>query len=199
MENEKWKMENGKCRIKNLEFKIYDLPSSISNFQFPFSIMSIIGIVAVANNFAIGKDGKLPWHYAADLKFFKETTSGNAVVMGFKTWQSIGKPLPKRLNIVLSRSRSIENQPNVLLMRSRDEVLALANYLSGDLFVIGGAATYENFADAIEKWIVTEIPDKIDDADVFMPQSFLDGFFLQNTVDLEDNLKVKIYKKLSEM
>ncbi len=64
----------------------------------------IIGIVAVAKNFAIGKDGKLPWHYSADLKFFKETTLNHAIVMGFNTWNSIGKPLPKRLNIVLSQN-----------------------------------------------------------------------------------------------
>jgi dihydrofolate reductase len=80
--------------------------------------MAIIGIVAIAKNFAIGKDGKLPWHYSADLKFFKQTTVNNAVVMGFNTWKSIGKPLPKRLNIVLSRSQTIENQPEVLLLRS---------------------------------------------------------------------------------
>ena len=86
--------------------------------------MAIIGIVAIAQNFAIGLRGKLPWHYSADLKFFKETTLGNAVVMGFHTWQSIGKPLTKRLNIVLSRTNSIENQPNILLVRSKAEVLA---------------------------------------------------------------------------
>ncbi|HCA57471.1 MAG TPA: dihydrofolate reductase, partial [Blastocatellia bacterium] len=75
--------------------------------------MTLIGIVAIAENFAIGKGGKLPWHYPADLKFFKETTTGNAVVMGRTTWDSIGRPLPNRLNIVLSRSGSIEPQPGV--------------------------------------------------------------------------------------
>ena len=80
--------------------------------------------------------------------------------MGFNTWKSIGKPLPKRLNIVLSRSQHIENQPNVLLLRSVEEVLALSKYLNCDLFIIGGAKTYENFADAIDKWIVTEVPRK---------------------------------------
>ena len=157
--------------------------------------MAIIGIVAIAKNFAIGKDGKLPWHYSADLKFFKETTRGNAVVMGFHTWKSIGKPLPKRLNIVLSRSNSIENQSNVLLVRSKEEVLALARYLKGDLFIIGGAKTYENFVDVVEKWIVTEIPLTLEDADVFMLKDFLDGFELTETKDLEDNLRVKIFVK----
>ena len=153
----------------------------------------IIGIVAVAKNFAVGKDGKLPWHHSADLKFFKHTTVGNAVVMGFNTWKSIGKPLPNRLNIVLSRAANIENQPNVLLLRSRAETLALANYLNCDLFIIGGAKTYENFADAIEKWIVTEVPDAAADADTFMPEDFLSGFELKEIKELGDDLRVKIY------
>lgn len=157
--------------------------------------MAIIGIVAIAQNFAIGKDGKLPWHYAADLKFFKQTTSGNAVLMGFNTWESIGKPLPKRLNIVLSRRNDIENQPDILLLRSKPEVLTLAQYLNCDLFIIGGAQTYANFADVIEKWIVTEVAQSIENADTFMPRDFLVGFEVKETVSLEDNLEVKIYQK----
>ncbi len=157
--------------------------------------MAIIGIVAIARNFAIGKDGKLPWHYPADLKFFKQTTLGHAVVMGFHTWDSIGKPLPKRLNIVLSRNSNLENQPNVLLLRSKEEVLALADYLKCDLFVIGGAETYSNFADAIEKWIVTEISETVADADTFMPEDFTSGFDLAETKELENDLRVRIYSK----
>lgn len=157
----------------------------------------IIGIVAVAQNLAIGKDGKLPWHYSADLKFFKQATLNQAVVMGFNTWQSIGKPLPKRLNIILSRKQTLENQPNVLLLRDKDEVIALSKYLNCDLFIIGGAETYKNFADVIEKWIVTEVPLRVEDADAFMPEDFLDGFILNKTETLENDLKVKIYEKLS--
>lgn len=155
----------------------------------------IIGIVAIAKNFAIGKDGKLPWHYSADLKFFKQTTTAHAVVMGFNTWQSIGKPLPNRLNIVLSRSRSIENQPNVLLLRSVAEVLALSKYLNCDSFVIGGAETYAQFADAIDEWIVTEIPETVENADTFMPRDFLNKFNLRETKKLENDLTVKIFVK----
>ncbi len=158
--------------------------------------MAIIGIVAVAQNYAIGKDGKLPWHYSADLKFFKQTTLNHAVVMGFNTWKSIGKPLPQRLNIILSRSVNSENQPNVLLLRSTESVLNLANYLNCDLFIIGGAKTYENFAGAIEKWIVTEVPETIEDADIFMPKDFLKEFELKETKELESNLRVKIYERI---
>jgi dihydrofolate reductase len=157
--------------------------------------MAIIGIVAIAKNLAIGKNGKLPWHYSADLKFFKQTTVDNAVVMGFNTWKSIGKPLPKRLNVVLSRSQTIENQPEVLLLRGVEETLALSKYLRGDLFIIGGASTYAQFAGAIDKWIVTEIPETVEDADVFMPRGFLDGFKLQESKTLENNLTVKIFVK----
>lgn len=155
----------------------------------------VIGIIALARNFAIGKDGKLPWHYPADLKFFKKTTVGNTVVMGFNTWASLGKPLPERLNVVLSRQKTIANQPNVLLLRSKEEVLALGNFLKGDVFIIGGAKTYQEFADCIEKWIVTEIPQTIENADAFMPTDFLNGFNLLKTVVLEENLQVKVLVK----
>lgn len=157
--------------------------------------MSIIAIVAIAQNFAIGKNGKLPWHYSADLKFFKQTTLNHAVVMGWNTWKSIGKPLPKRLNVVLSRSNNLENQPSLLLLRSKAEVLALADYLKCDLFLIGGAQTYSEFEDAIDKWIVTEIPESVEDADAFMPRNFLANFKLTETISLEDDLRVKIYER----
>jgi len=158
--------------------------------------MAISAIVAVARNLAIGKNGKLPWHYSADLKFFKQTTTNHAIVMGWNTWQSIGKPLPKRLNIVLSRSKNLENQPSLLLMRSKAEVLALKDYLKGDVFLIGGAQTYADFSDVIDKWLVTEIPETIEDADAFMPKDFLNGFEMKEKVQLDDNLQVKIYERI---
>ena len=157
--------------------------------------MSIIGIVAIAKNYAIGKGGKLPWHYSADLKFFKETTLNHAVVMGFNTWTAIGRPLPRRLNIVLSRSKLIEHQPNVLLLRTKEEVLALSKYLNCDLFIIGGAQTYQNFADVIDKWIVTNVPETVEDADTFLPQSFLEEFELRETKELENNLRVLTFQR----
>ncbi|MGB7069544.1 MAG: dihydrofolate reductase [Pyrinomonadaceae bacterium] len=153
----------------------------------------IIGIVAVAENNAIGKDGKLPWHYPADLKFFKETTTGNAVVMGFNTWRAIGKPLPNRLNIVLSRSAPNECDANLLYLRSKDHVIKLSEFLKCDLFIIGGAKTYSEFAGAIDKWIVTQVPVEVEDADTFMPTDFLHGFGQTDRVQLTDGLKVGIF------
>ncbi len=161
--------------------------------------MAIIGIVAIAKNYAIGKDGKLPWHYSSDLKFFKQTTTGNAIVMGASTWRSLGRPLPNRLNIVLSRSGNIEPQPRVLLTRSKDEVLELSRYLKGDVFVIGGAKTFETFADVIEKWIVTEIPETVENADVFMPRDFLNAFEAGDSLDLGDGLSVKTFHRKADL
>src|SRR5438045_2170140 len=138
--------------------------------------MAIIGIVAISKNFAIGKDGKLPWHYSADLKFFKQTTTGHAIVMGWNTWESIGKPLPNRLNIILSRKGKILEKTEVLVVPSKEAVLKLAEGFDGDTFVIGGSQTFEAFADEIEKWYVTEVPITVEDADTFMPRDFLDPF-----------------------
>ncbi len=153
----------------------------------------ITGIVAAAKDLAIGKDGKLPWHYSADLKFFKRTTTGHTIVMGSRTWHSLGKALPGRLNVVLSRTEIIEPQPGVLLTRSKEEVLALAAYLKGDIFIIGGAKTFETFADVIDKWIVTEIPITVPGADVFLPGDAFAGFELRGQEDLGDGLIVKTY------
>lgn len=152
----------------------------------------ITGIVAIAKNYAIGKDGKLPWHYTADLKFFKETTTGNAVVMGANTWRSIGKPLPNRLNIILSRLGNIDAPPDVMRLSSVDEVVELSKCLNRDVFIIGGAQIYKSFADVIDKWIVTLVPETIEDANTFMPKNFLDEFDVEKTIELSDDLLVKI-------
>jgi dihydrofolate reductase len=154
----------------------------------------IIGIVAIAENYAIGKEGKLPWHYSSDLKYFKETTTGNVVVMGARTWNSIGKPLPNRLNIVLSRSIDFDGSENVLSLREKSKVLALSSYLNCDIFIIGGAKTFEAFASNIEKWIVTRIPITVEDPDVSMPTDFLEGFKLEEIKDLGEGLKVEIFR-----
>ncbi|HXD30909.1 MAG TPA: dihydrofolate reductase [Pyrinomonadaceae bacterium] len=155
----------------------------------------IIGIIAVARNGAIGKEGKLPWHYSADMKFFKETTTGHACVMGHRTWLSLKKPLPNRLNIVLSRKAELEPHDSVVVMRDVEEVLAKAKELSCDLFVIGGEQVYRAFLPFIEKWLVTEVPLTVEDADAFAPEGFLDGFELESTKTLDDELRVSIYTR----
>ncbi|HEV8592223.1 MAG TPA: dihydrofolate reductase [Pyrinomonadaceae bacterium] len=151
----------------------------------------IIGIVAISKNYAIGKGGKLPWHYSADMKHFKNTTSGRAVAMGLNTWRSIGHPLPNRLNIVLSRSAQIEEGDGLVFLRSKEETLSLAKYLNCDLYIMGGAKTYVEFADVVDKWIVTEVPLEIEDADTFLPKDLLDGFIETGRKNLDEGLIVR--------
>jgi dihydrofolate reductase len=155
----------------------------------------IIGIVAVDRNGAIGKGGKLPWHYSADMKFFKAMTTGNAVVMGHKTWLTLKKPLPNRLNIILSRKSEIEPQESVLVLREVDSVLAKAKDLSCDLFVIGGEQVYRAFLPHIEKWIVTEVPLTIEDADAFVPENYLEGFRLTESKRIGEDLTVSVHDR----
>lgn len=155
----------------------------------------IIGIIAISENYAIGKDGKLPWHYSADLKHFKRTTTGNAVLMGASTWRSIGKLLPDRLNIVLSRSLQHADNPNGLVVQTRDQALGLAPYLKCDLFIIGGAKTYETFADVIDEWIVTRVPLTIEEPFVAMPRDFLAGYTRKSVGDIGDGLSVEVFRR----
>lgn len=155
----------------------------------------IIGIAAVDRKGAIGKGGKLPWHYSADMKFFRETTTGHAVVMGRKTWLTIGKPLKNRLNIVLSRDMNIEPQESLIVLSDIDSVLSFNKSLTTDLFVIGGAQIYEAFLPHIEKWIITEVPLTVQGADTFMPKGYLDGFEVMDSQILDDDLVVKFYNR----
>jgi len=155
----------------------------------------IIGIVAVDRNGAIGKGGKLPWHYSADMKFFKETTTGNAVVMGRKTWLTLKRPLPNRLNIVLSRQSEIKPQESVLVFRDVDSVLTFANDLKTDLYVIGGEQVYRSFLPYIDQWLVTEVPLTIEDADAFVPENYLEGFVRSDSKKIDDVLTVSCYTR----
>ena len=155
----------------------------------------IIGIAAVDRKGAIGKGGKLPWHYSSDMKFFRETTTGNAVVMGRKTWLTIGKPLKNRLNIVLSRDTDIEPQESLVVFSDMDSVLSFNKSLTTDMFVIGGAQIYKAFLPHIEKWIITEVPLTVSGADAFMPKGYLEGFKEVDSKSLDDDLTVKFYER----
>ena len=157
--------------------------------------MSVIGIVAVDRNLAIGKGGRLPWHYSADMKFFKETTIGNAVVMGRRTWLTLKGPLKDRQNIVLSRDATLDSQDSLLVMRDVESVLSYAAKQACHLFVIGGARVYESFLPHIERWVVTEVPLAVEGADTFMPKDFLDGFEMYELRQLDEGLRVKFYER----
>ncbi len=160
--------------------------------------MAIIGIVAVDGNGAIGKDGGLAWRYPADMRFFKEQTTGNACVMGFRTWRSLKRALPERLNIVLSRRSGVAVPEGVVVLRDRVSVLSLEKYLACDLFIIGGAEVYRTFHADVDRWLVTEVPVTVEDADAFMPAGFLDGFRAAGSRTLEENLRVTFYERTGE-
>lgn len=128
-----------------------------------------VGPVAVAKNGVIGREGKLPWHLPEDLKRFKAITTGHAVVMGRKTWESIGKPLPNRRNIVLTRDPAYPLPPGVERHGSLDEALAACRASGQEkVFVIGGASLFKEAygrADgAFITWIDREVP-----GDTFFP------------------------------
>lgn len=109
-------------------------------------------IAAIDKNRGLGKNGRIPWHLKADLEHFKAVTTGssdsrpNAVIMGRTTWESLPakfKPLPQRLNVVLSKRQDQVLAPDVLLARSLDEALALAEQRNvARTFVIGGGSVY---------------------------------------------------------
>lgn len=98
-------------------------------------------IVAMAENRVIGKDNRIPWHLPADLAYFRETTMGHTVVMGRKTFESIGKPLPGRKNVVLTRNRDFEAD-GVTVIHSLEELMRLDDHQEEEVFVIGGAEVY---------------------------------------------------------
>ena len=157
--------------------------------------MSIIGIVAVDRRGAIGKGGQLPWHYPTDLKFFKGQTTGHACLMGYKTWLSLKRPLPNRLNVVLTRRTEVEPRESVVWLRDRQSALSLYRHLNCDLYVIGGAQIFEAFREEIDRWLVTRVPLAVEGADTFMPPDLLEGFSPTNTQDLGDGLNVTTYER----
>ena len=121
--------------------------------------MKVNGIVAVSENGAIGIDNTLPWSLPNDLKMFRKTTKGCTVIMGRKTFESIGRPLPKRHNIVIS-SKLFEGVQTVL---SPEEALSNALYNGAqEVFVIGGAQIYRALAHFITRWYVTRVHTEIE-------------------------------------
>lgn len=125
-------------------------------------------IVAIADNNAIGKDNALLWHISEDLKFFKRTTMGCPVIMGRKTFESIGRPLPKRTNVVVSRSGYAAPE-DVVVVSSLEEAFAS---VPGDVeraFVIGGGQIYAQALSLADRLIVTHVHTVIEDADTFFP------------------------------
>lgn len=111
-------------------------------------------IVAMTEDRVIGRGGALPWHLPGDLAFFKRTTVGHPVVMGRKTFESIGRPLPKRRNIVLTRDGGWEAE-GVEVIHSPGELGGLG--LDGPVYVIGGSEIYRAFLSELDELIVSHV------------------------------------------
>ncbi|UKT62328.1 dihydrofolate reductase [Pedobacter mucosus] len=128
---------------------------------------SLFIAVAVGENFAIGKNNQLLWHMPADLKFFKQTTSGHTVVMGRKTYDSVGKPLPNRRNIVITRDSSLKID-GVEVVNSLDEALEITKNENKPVFIVGGAEIYRQALPKTDILYLTTIHHTFD-ADTFFP------------------------------
>ncbi len=147
----------------------------------------IILIAAVGKNNELGKDDKLLWNLPNDLKFFKEITLNKTVVMGYNTYLSLPRLLPKRKNVVLYE----KDLKDVITYHSKEELL---NSLKEDLYIIGGANVYKQFIDDASVIYLTEIDDS-KDADVYFPKFNKNNFqkiFLKENSD--GKVKYKHYK-----
>lgn len=143
-------------------------------------------IAAVADNMAIGRDNELLWHISADMKYFRRVTMCCPIIMGYKTWLSIGRPLPGRRNIVITKSHfdapeSVVQVPDVAsAFAAAEEVqvnaadaqeiqAAAVQYSAGQCFIIGGAKTYERTLAQADKLYITHVHTSVPDADAFFP------------------------------
>jgi dihydrofolate reductase len=127
-------------------------------------IVSIV--VAISENHAIGKDNKLLWHLPNDLKHFKEITSGHTVIMGRKTYDSVGKPLPNRRNIIITRQNI--TIPGCEVVNSMDAALALCKE-EAEVFIVGGAEIYRQSMHLTNRIYLT-IVHKEFDGDSYFPE-----------------------------
>ncbi|MEY3678833.1 MAG: hypothetical protein RI924_974 [Bacteroidota bacterium] len=128
--------------------------------------MSLEIVVAVDENWGIGKDNQLLWRLPADLKHFKNITSGHPVVMGRKTYESIGRALPNRRNVVISRQTSLQIE-GVEVVHSLEEALALLAQ-EAVVFIIGGAQIYRESVQKVDKIHLTKVH-HLFNADAFFP------------------------------
>ena len=119
--------------------------------------MRISAIVAMANNRVIGKDNEIPWYLPADLKYFKKITLGHHIIMGRKCYESIGRPLPKRTNVIITRNLFYMSSGS-LVVHSLEEALQLARENEEtEAFIIGGAQIYDLAMPLVSRLYLTEV------------------------------------------
>jgi dihydrofolate reductase len=151
-------------------------------------------IAAMTRDRVIWKNNTLPWHYPADMKHFRETTKWCTVVMGRKTFESIGKPLPQRTNIVMSTK--IIEQSWIICVGSIDEVHSLTkddHQHDKPVYIIGGSQIYTLFLPYAKKILLTIVPDQID-GDTFFP-SIDDQFDYVSSMMLDSDVTLVTYEK----
>ncbi|MCB9358438.1 dihydrofolate reductase [Candidatus Woesearchaeota archaeon] len=148
-------------------------------------------IVGIGPNRVIGKGNELPWNIPEDLKNFKEVTKGNSVIMGLKTFESIGRPLPGRNNIILSLD-PVEI-PNCTVCTSIPEAIKAGEEFGKDIFCIGGVSIYKQFVPIVEKLYISWIKKEYD-GDMFFPEFDLDEWEPEETKEFNE-FKFVIYKR----
>jgi dihydrofolate reductase len=129
--------------------------------------MDISMIVAVAEEGVIGLDGGIPWHISEDMRYFKKTTMGKPIIMGRKTWESMGRPLPGRLNIVVSTQLPISTE-GAVVVRDLDSALKAADG-ADEVMIIGGAGLYEQGLAVAQRVYLTEVHARYDGDTIFPP------------------------------
>jgi dihydrofolate reductase len=145
-------------------------------------------VVAMSRNRVIGKDNKLPWHFSADLKHFKELTLGSTIIMGRRTYDSIGKPLPGRKNFILSRASNPRASEPLNFFASIDQ--ALSQVKTPKAFIIGGEQIFKQTLDKIDGIYLTLI-DQDYAGDAYYPE--LPKQFEERTrKKLQDNPKIEV-------
>lgn len=125
-------------------------------------------IAAIGENRELGKDNKLLWHIAEDLKRFKQITAGHPVIMGRKTYESIGRPLPKRVNFIVTKDTKY-NAEGCMVVHSLEEAIMAAQKIdSSEIFIIGGGEIYKQALPKADKLYLTIVKGEYE-ADVFFP------------------------------
>lgn len=143
-------------------------------------------IVARSNNNVIGKNGCIPWKIKGEQKQFKELTTGNVVVMGRKSYEEIGHPLPNRKTIVVSRSKKFEGE-DLATASSVKEAIEMAG--NQDVYIAGGYGLYKEAIPFVEKMYITEVHMNVEDGDVFFPEFDENDFTVTEGETLGDEIK----------
>jgi dihydrofolate reductase len=126
-------------------------------------------LVAFDENRVIGKNNALIWHLPADLKRFKALTTGHVIIMGRKTFESIGKPLPNRTTIVISRQTNLQIEGVILAHSVEEAILKAKSITRDDIFIVGGAEIYTLSLPLVDQVLVTQLHD-IFEGDAFFPE-----------------------------